>query len=486
LSAITNSGGVDWRIRTVLALYPQRWQNEYLDEMLDTLSDVAESKSGLRGIELTNLAARGALMRARTSVAFWGGLIIIGLFFWTSLTYSGFVTERYWVAVLQHAGEALEVALPIAAAIAALRGNGTRRESKPLSPLKRLRIAGLATAPILAFVAVSYVLIVIAELIASGWPLSWYGSVGIPLTYLAMTAGAIAFGYAIGSAMHPVIAVPGAVGIVVWCAGFVGAWPGDNFPWRNITGWNLMENGNLLFEGPVPAGLLATSALAILLVVLASAVVAARPEGPRAVAVVLTLTLSIALYTSGSTWLTAHVGNASAAARSRTELVCTGSAPKICLWPEQRLADGSSPAPSLAADYWRAEALGLPVATTITSFDGTIGSTQIGSPHSTTEVIWQEPAETRAQFAVDYATTLTAEPNCGNVPVQFNARRDEAATYAAAMLFGDSNANLTREFGWSKVGHPLTTRGTQDYYGVHNPAEARAALASWEQHIPTC
>jgi hypothetical protein len=486
LSAITNGASVDWRIRTVLALYPQRWQDEYLDEMVDTLSDVAESKSGLRGIELANLAVRGAWMRARTSVAFWGGLIIVGLFFWTALTYSGLVTERYWVAVLQHAGEALQVALPIAAAVAALRARGARRESEPLSPLKRLRVAGMATAPILAFVAVSYVLIVIAELIASGWPLSWYGSVGIPLTYLAMTTGAIAFGYAIGCAVHPVIAVPGVLGIVVWCAGFVGAWPGNNFPWRNITGWNLMENGNLLFEGPVPAGLVATCALAILLIVLASAVVAAKPEWPRAVAVVLTLTLSIALYTNGSPWLTAHVGNDFAAARSRSELVCTGSAPRVCVWPEQRLADGSNPAPALVADYWRAEALGLPVATTITPFAGIIGNDQISSPHSATEIIWQAPGESRTQLAVDYATTLTAEPNCGNLPVQFNLRRDEAATYAAAMLFGDSTANLTQEFGWSRVGHPLTTRGTQDYYGVHNPTEARTALASWEQHIPTC
>jgi hypothetical protein len=75
--------------------------------------------------------------------------------------------------------------------------------------------------------------------------------------------------------------------------------------------------------------------------------------------------------------------------------VCTGSAPKVCIWPEQRLADGSNPTPALVADYWRAEALGLPVAATITPFAGTIGSDQISSPHSATEIIWQAPGESR-------------------------------------------------------------------------------------------
>ncbi|MBB1255200.1 DUF7224 domain-containing protein [Streptomyces alkaliterrae] len=240
-------------------------------------------------------------------------------------------TRGYWPAVVGDATIALAFVLAVCAGSGAWEGTRVRRGKLPVLAPSRgpLRIALPLLLPVIAMgaTAMATAVTVVAAVSAPGT-----GNVGRALLIVAVwllliTAFSLA-GFALAQVVPALIAVP-----VASVVGFVtSAYPPAVEPlWlRHLIGGDL-TSCCLLESVPGERGVASASLVAITLIA-ATALLLAMRHRVAAVACAVFVTASGVLAASALVWNTGL--EASTAARPDDELICSGEAPRVCLWPE--------------------------------------------------------------------------------------------------------------------------------------------------------
>jgi hypothetical protein len=481
-----------WPARTALRLFPQSWRDEYETEVTGTLLDLADAhpQSVVPVTEIAHLAWRGMVLRARSSLTFWGGLIIVVLMVvFAALQPAGFVVERYWTTILASAGAGLTVVLPVAAALGAWQGHRATRGNLPhaggaAARMLRMAVLGLA---ILGFVMLGYVLAGVTLLIASGAPSTWNADLRIPLAYLLMSAGAIALGYLLGLVVHAGIAMPVAfVAAALWYSAGP-AWSPGVIGWRDITGVSLSQCCGTLSDAPAAITLMSVSLIAIGLIALALGIAAVSRGGTRLLPFVLGLGIAASVFATVAPTIEPNAQRIGEA-RDPGSLICEGSAPQVCMWPEQEAANGSHVRELLSDAYQKGLALGLPMRETITSpFTGQRVS-ETATPF--TQLYWNLAADDD-RILTNYAQATTQSAGCQLTPTTAGGFGTQLAVdYAIARELGASDAAALPRLSHSAdarlpdtVLNPSEARAE---LGVTSPASMNDAISIWKENLDTC
>ena len=436
--------------RVALALHPAGWRATHELEVMSTLLDLADDNAGrIPSSEIALLAWQGAVMRARGSIAFWGGLAAIALMLWVqSQQFYGFVTAPYWNEVLTSSAGGFIVVLPIAGALAAW---STATADSARSRLRR-------SLPVLVATLLAHLATVVVVIATSGWPASSIVNPAIPAAVVAFAATAVGVGVIAGAVLPRAWAT--LLTLALLAAWYLGAWTNYDIALRNLTGTNI-----LLFpagiDRDVPPQALVSVLLTAIGVVAVAVIVSAtlRRRGRVVTALCAVLAAAVVVVSSvASPTLT----EAMSVPRDTAELVCAGSQPSICLWPEQN----ASQRPLIADAASTAVALGVPVPAVLSS-----GSTE-GSLGSLTRADADSVLNSAAA-----ALVLPWRDDAGSVDDPF------AVTYALALLFGADSVAVLPALGVvsPETGreHRLTTDEVQDRLGVHDTAEAQQLVEKW-------
>lgn len=480
---------LDWTTRSTLRLYPRWWRDEFEQEVIGTLLDVAESEQRSRPSvrELVPLALRGAWMRARRSVVFWVGLVIIAVMVWAvGASFDGFESERYWPVMLSKAGTGLLLALPLAGGAAAWQA-GARRERVRL-PHRLRNLAEDAAGPA-AFVAIGYLAALTAQLIASGWPLSAHGDPGTPVAFLCLLVAALAVGLLLGTLVHRAAAA--ALSVVALTAWHYLYSLGGDTAWANLTGMGVLVWGpTTLYEVSQPVSVAAASLTALVIATLAVLLIIVKSAGGWAWFGVLAVLIGVAVAVNAPA-LTAGPA-LGPAARSGEHIVCAGEEPRICLWPEQEAQSGAMVRETVTEAWSKAVALGVPVPSTV-SVVGT------GRDDDSTLLYWRQAAypdrilsnyasQVSYRFACSWWESDSDEYPATTVDYEL---AQQSAAFAAAIALG-TDPSVVRpiiQMGGDASEPPTKTLDlaeTEDYFGVHSVAEAEEVLLAWVERGPTC
>jgi hypothetical protein len=468
--------------RLALATYPKKWRDQYGDEIVDTLCDVENAHGRVPLTELVALIARGTVMRAKTSIAFWGGLAILAMFGWlVTRELSLESTTGSWNDLFIESAAGLQLALPAVAALAAIQGH---RYSKAQSLTIRIRLTRMMnqTWPLLITLAVAWSGSLFAGLIVAGVPLTADGNALIPLALLSMSVGTIAVGYAVGAVIHPILAVPSLLGCVFWWF-LTPTWVGNHpLQWSNITGYNLFSYPPGLESTAVPQALLVVPIASLVAVLASVIVVACRVATARRL---VAAAVTAALIASGiflSPPLLKFVGGNLTATRSAAGLLCSGSAPRVCLWPEQQAQAGAAARAVLTSAYNRATAAGLVEPATISavvSDPAPIARTGILATASPSTFNWAGPLDKTALTA-SYAVGLADASACVDKTTN---RQLLAAEYATALTLGVPEGRALPSIGFRYRGFDhdviLTKTQTVRYLGVTSKPQAQVIAANW-------
>lgn len=478
--AVSPADALGWPTRAALRLYPRDWRADNSAAVVGTLLDVAEA-TGRRTVplgELVPLAVRGAWMRARSSVTFWAGLVIIAVMLWSQAQrYEGFDVERAWAPILAGAGGGLRLALPIAAGAAAWAAHRARTSSVGAGPIVRLREVTGHTAAIGAFVAVGYLASIAGILVTSGAPLVLSSGAGIPAAYLATTAGAIVLGYALGAILPvgPAI-VLATLGALYWLMS--PWWDSADAGWRNLSGYTLADCCTSLYSLPAEGSVAAVTVLGAAAFALGLFVVLA---GRRVGGLLATVAaLAVVIGSSGfSAPVAAWAGGSFSTDRASTETVCAGEAPHICLWPEQEAEAGPFVRDALTRAYAVAVARGIAVEPTISVVPEALPGAFNGG-------LWFRGEPTTERLLASYAQAVVAPYSCGTGIVGDDLDGSIAASFAMGTILdpsGDAGAlaagSVTLDFAQADERTYETTGELADYFGIHGPAEAAAFLDGW-------
>jgi hypothetical protein len=453
-------------LRWILAVYPASWREKYGDDALATLSDVVDEKGRLPIAEAATLLAHGAAIRLRTSVGFWATLVLLGLVALGSLGNTiTFAAPRYWTSVLSFAMVTLAFAVPFAAGITALR---SRRITG--SPSVRLRAAARDALPGACWVLAVYGATVVLVLAVAGWPTSPLIDPRILIAVVALSLTSVAVGTIAAHLMPRLLATfVAVVAMFIWLAT---PWGNDVPAWRSVTGSALVTVATWIDAIPLPAAIWSVSLIAVA-VLLVAALVVALPHGQwRYVAFAVVSAVALAASLIATPQLAAQTSAADSwqalwtAQRSSAELVCEGSAPKVCLWPEQEAEAGMLVRHTIQTAVAQTAMLGIPVPTAV-------GVTKAG-----VDIGWSGPATTDSVIT-NYASGLVA----GYIdPTPSDSDRSLALSYALALVLGaDPSASLP---GMSVVSldgveKHLDVAESHDALGVHSIAEARQLVGAW-------
>lgn len=436
--------------RLALALHPAEWRATHEHEVMSTLLDLADDNAGrVPSSEIALLAWQGAVMRARTSVAFWGGLVAVALMLWAqSQQFSGFLADKYWNEVLTSSAGGFLVVLPLVGALAAFSA------ATATTGRARLRRA----LPILVGTLIAYLLTVMGVIAVSGWPASSIVNPAIPAAIVAFAATAVGVGVIAGAVLSRWWAT--GVTLVLLGTWYLGAWTNYDISLRNLTGTNILLFPAGLDRDVSPEAVVSVLLTAVGVVAVATVVSATARRRARIVTVLSAVLAAIAVVVAMAASPT--LTEAMSVPRDPAQLVCAGSQPSICLWPEQ----DASQRPLVADAVATAASLGVPVPAVLAS-----GSTE-GSLGSLTR--------TDADSVLNSAAAALVLPWRDDAGEADDAL---AVTYALALLFGaDSVAVLP---GMSVVSpstyveHRLTPDEVQSRLGVHDAVEARAVVEAW-------
>lgn len=468
--------------RLAIRLFPEWWREQYGAEIVDTLVELRQRRHGDL-LEDFHLASRGLWLRARTSPSFWGGLVLLIVMLWASGQGPNvFLVERYWPAVLTAGGSSAPFALPVAAVIAAVQGRRhARRAVSSVGSRKRVVMAAWSMAPVLASLLLGYLVVVLLSLLTSGLPATGSPSALIvPLAFAGLALGAVAVGFALGTVLAPVVAVPVA-GVLLY-AWYSVPLDGAVLAWRNVTGAGLTQC--CLWVDVVPhqqAQLIAITSGAALAAI-SLLLVAVRAGVPRSVSFAGVAVAIVAILVAVAPSVPA-LGQASQVARDLTELECEGTSPQVCLWPEQDAEYGPAIRPVVTQAFHRGVAAGLPMRAAVTPYVGGLSSGQEhGSPINAVSMrLGDSDAAILASYGqAVYTSESCAAPNVVDGPA---FAREQGVQYAIALLLGaEPDTPLPH------IEHSVEERLTSIAYtpaevrtllGVHNIAEARTTVNNW-------
>jgi hypothetical protein len=486
MRAASTANTLDRATRFALRLYPDTWQERYADEVIDTLLELRRRRPHERR-ELLHLATRGLWLRARTSAAFWGGLLILGVMLWAPLGSGGtvFLAERYWPALLSLPTQAAIFVLPLTAAAVALQAHAHRRKiADAEGGSKRLGAAALAAAPVLATLIFGYLLVLTLALATSGLPTAFAAdALLVPLSFFALALGALSVGLVFGILMPPAIGAPlVAVLLYAWyrMPESVG---GSVLAWRDVTGSGITQCCLWLDVVPDPRAQLIAIVGGAAVTWIAAALMALQPGWKRAGASTLAA-LVVVLGLTAAAPLVPQLGQRSVAQRPIAELQCEGTEPQICLWPEQQSEYRTGIREVITDAYRRGLAAGLPMRATVTPYVNGLGEGQkAGSPIN--EVPMQL-GDSDAEILKNYGQAVYASEACpaaGDATSSAELYRDTGVRYAIALLLGSEEAGALPVMDHSATEGLASTRYTpdevRDLIGVHNTTEARATVDRW-------
>ncbi len=471
-----------WQLRIAIGVHPRWWQEEYRRDVAATLADVAAARGSLPVRDLVGLFSRGVVLRARSSMVFWLGLTLLVLeILAASYGYAGFRVERTWASILVHAGAGVVFAVPLVAVSAAWLARQRTYERRPL--VSRLSALGRDAAAVLAFAAASYTVLVVLTLIGSGWPASSTVDLGYTVGFACMTISGFALGTLLGTVLPRVVAVPAAVALGL-LAMISEGWQGGELRWRNVTGSALTFLGDGGVAGTSNLHITAVTAVyaGVLTIAAIAVVVIARPR-IRVVAVAVVLSSIVLGSAAASGPLLSYVGRDAYNVRSDSQLHCSGTAPQICLWPEQDATDGPQLRATLTTAYHRVVALGIPTTQQL--------SAAYATPAGATGV-WSSTRFDRNTVLVNYAAAVIAQGACLSQPARVGVDDQSAASYGLSLLLGaHADTALTKTFQVVRVGHDgnpytLDPSKTRDYLGVHNREDALTAIGKWFDERALC
>ncbi len=471
-----------WQLRVAIGVYPSWWRDEYGQDAVATFADLAAARGSLPVRDVVGVLARGLALRARSSMVFWLGLTLVALeILAVSSGYSGFWAERTWGSVLVHAGAGTVFAVPLVALSAAWLARRRNHEHHQLRA--RLAALGWDAAAVLAFAATSYLVLVVLTLIGSGWPTSSPLDLGYTASFAFMTISAFGVGKLLGTVLPRVIAVPAAVTLGLLAVISEG-WQGGELRWRNVTGSALTFLGDAGVAGSSNLHITAVTAMYAGFLALATIGVVAIPRRRiRPVTVAAVFATVILGSAAASCPLLDYVGQDAYSIRSDSQLHCSGTAPRVCLWPEQDATDGAQVRATVAAAYQQIVKLGVP-ASPVTTAAWTPPAGETG--------VWSSTRFNKSTTLADYTQAVVAQGACLNQPSRVGVDDQSAASYGLTWLIaGPSDPALAHVFqmiGTTPGGksYTLGQSKTQDYLGVHNRQEALAAVTKWFDERALC
>jgi hypothetical protein len=270
------------------------------------------------------------------------------------------LTSGYWPRATSAIATLLFVIVPACAVTGAWEGARHRRLGPTLAGASRsqLVIAWHALWPAFAIGAIGTA-VGAAEFLPRGFSAPGHPTFVILLVIAAIVAGYSALGYAMGRLLHPVVSLPLALFGGFWCI----AYPPALYPvWvGKLTGGEL--NDCCAIENvPDWRALLAPVLLAAGMFVAWAAVAVLRHKAGR-----IGLALSALAVSLGAACLTVHnMGAYADSPRDVSEMTCSGTAPRVCTWPEQKAE--SSQIRSVVTGGWKhLTAVGVPVPHTVSS-----------------------------------------------------------------------------------------------------------------------
>ncbi len=485
MTALSVDGTRDpWQVRLAIAAHPSWWQERYGDEAAATLADLTSARGAVPRADVMGLFLRGILLRGRSSMIFWLGATLIGMeILATSTNFEGFRTDRAWGSILAHAGWAVMAAIPLVAGSAAWAAG---HQASPSSVRSRLAGLGRSAAAVLGFAALGYLTIVVLVVVTSGWPLASSFDLGYTAGFAAMTLSAFGLGTLLGSALPRWLALPAGIALGL-LAMISDGWQNGELRWRNVTGSALTFDADWGVPGTANLHItVVTAAYAAVFLTAAIVAVILRRRPLRLIALVVTLSLVIVGSVTISKPLLHYVGSRGSDFRGLSELHCAGSAPRICLWPEQDATVGTQMRTELSDLYRRSAALGIPVATTISSG-------VVDHPESVA-AIWVSSSTRPDRFSVtNFAEAVINQGSCLDQPERISPDDQSAATLGLSLLLGaTSDADIARTTGITTIDpvtgkpHHDTAAEIRDYYGIHTKAEAKAAVSKWFAERTTC
>ncbi len=468
--------------RLAIRLFPEWWREQYGTEVVDTLIELRQRRHG-NLLEDLHLASRGVWLRARTSPAFWGGILLLIVMLWASgQGPNAFLVERYWPALLTAGGSSAPLTLPLAAVIAALqRHRHSKRAASIVGPRKRVATAALSMAPVLAGLLVGYLLVILLSLLASGLPATGAPSALIvPLSFAGLALGAVAVGFVLGNLLPPVIAAPLAgVLLYAWYSMPLG---GSVLAWRNVTGAGLTQCCLWVDVVPHPQAQLIAIASGASITGITLMLFALRPGVLRSVSTAAAA-LSIAAILVAVAPSVPELGQTSQVGRDLTQLQCEGTTPQVCLWPEQEADFGTEIRPVVAQAFRRGVAAGLPMRSAVTPYVGGLSAGQErGSPINEVSM---RLGDSDAEILASYGQAVYASESCAVPHAVESAEfvRQVGVQYAIALLLGAEPAAALPHMEHSVEERlsliAYTPDEVRDLIGVHNIAEARNAVDRW-------
>ena len=334
-----------------IAAHPRAWREKYGDVVRGTLMDVADDRGGRVPVsETLPLVLRGLWMRARGSVALWGGLAIIAIMVGNGLTVypgdgDGSLTARLLL---------LNQGLTQAAGVLALvSGWGAARARAAHIDGVGRRLARLAREswPLLAVSMAGWLLsfVILAVRMGLPWP-AWPAPL-LLLWQAAIVLVGIAVGELVGAVLPRVLVIFAAPAAAIALGLLLLASPTTWLiaPWGLYSGVAYVTDPEPFLRGYVIAGVIV--AVAVLVVAIPWVWLRILPVGALVAVAMLGATADEGAY----------VEPAMPEARPRSELVCSTQAPVVCLWPEQEAAFGASYRQTMAAAYAAGIDAGLPV-----------------------------------------------------------------------------------------------------------------------------
>jgi hypothetical protein len=476
---------LDPATRLALRLYPDSWREHYGAEVADTLLELRRRRPGDR-LEVLHLALRGLWLRARSSSAFWGGLLLVASTLWAATDgRTPFLEERYWPALLSLPASGAFLLLPLAASISALQGHRHRMRTASLrDPKRRVVTAAWAAAPVLAALAVGYALVLVLALLVSGLPAAGdLTALLVPVSLLALAAGAVSVGFVFGSLMPRAVAAP-LVGVLLY-AWFRMPEPigGSVLAWRQVTGVGLTWCCLWLDVVPNFHSQLIVILTGALLTGVAGALIRMGPSR-RQVGTAVVAAVSVVAVLVAVTPLVPRLGERGEVQRDFADLQCEGKAPQICLWPEQQAEYADRVRPVITDAYRRGLAAGLPMRTAVAPYIGSLGQGQkTGSP---IDEVPMRLTDTDSDILTAYGSSVYASEACP-IPdanaTTADLYREIGVQYAIAVLLGADETAVLPQMEHSAEERLPAIRYTpdevRDLIGVHDQADARAAVERW-------
>lgn len=448
-----------------IAIHPREWRERYGAEVRGILLDVADERGGRVPLtETVPLGLRGLWMRARASVIFWAGLVVVGIF-----VVSGITADIYYVdGSLTDLMLLLNGAVGFALAVIALASGwvGARaRTDRVVGIGSRLRRLTSDSWPLLAFVAGGHGAAIVLLVLRAGAP--WFTSLGVMVIVgqAAMVLTAVAVGQLLGAVLPRVLVIFVAPAAIATVTLLLFAW---TTPW-NVAPWGLYAGLAFVIDTAPVVRVLAVAAAVVAGAILA---VAVRAPWLRALPFFALLAVGVVV----STLPTEQSDAAPFVERPQSQLVCSAVEPVICLWPEQEAAFGASLRAQMTEGYATAVALGLPVDSAGPRSVLQFGMTAIPAAE---DADWEDmanmglgttgvgPGDLLGFYAYSIPSCCWQEPTSGEGDYQ-------AVAYAVSILLG-----LSPEEAWPAMIDPYTGHQQFDPSSIPDEAAARVLVERW-------